>query len=120
MVSARIVNDNYLVPVVIKALKAVEAACQGPNSMTGADNDRAKRILRRVSSQVPLRTRTAVRRRLARLNYPRWGNLRRREPFSSYYGFDRGTPVDRFYIERFLSDRAQDIRSPRTILALRS
>jgi hypothetical protein len=54
--------------------------------------------------------RTAVRRRLARLNHPRWGNLRRLEPFSSYYGFDRGTPVDRFYIERFLADRAQDIR----------
>ena len=78
--------------------------------MTGADNDRARRILRGVSSRVPLRTRTAVRRRLARLNHPRWGNLRRLEPFSGYYGFDRGTPVDRFYIERFLSDRAQDIR----------
>jgi SAM-dependent methyltransferase len=51
-----------------------------------------------------------VRRRLTRLNRPRWGNLRRREPFSSYYGFDRGTPVDRFYIESFLAEHAQDIR----------
>jgi hypothetical protein len=67
-------------------------------------------MLRSVSSRVPLRMRTAVRRRLARLNHPRWGNLRRLEPFSSYYGFERGTPVDRFYIERFLADRAQDIR----------
>ena len=54
--------------------------------------------------------RAVVRRRLARLDRPRWGNLRRREPFSSYYGFDRGTPVDRFYIERFLADHARDIR----------
>jgi SAM-dependent methyltransferase len=59
---------------------------------------------------VPPRARAAVRRRLNRLNRPRWGNLRRREPFSAYYGFDRGTPVDRFYIERFLAERARDIR----------
>jgi len=59
---------------------------------------------------VPPRARAAVRRRLNRLNRPRWGNLRRREPFSAYYGFDRGTPVDRFYIERFLAEHARDIR----------
>jgi SAM-dependent methyltransferase len=45
-----------------------------------------------------------------RLNRPRWGNLRRLEPFSAYYGFDRGTPVDRFYLERFLAEHARDIR----------
>jgi SAM-dependent methyltransferase len=67
-------------------------------------------FVRRLKSRVPLRARTAVRRRLARLNRPRWGDLRRREPFSGYYGFDRGTPVDRFYIERFLAERARDIR----------
>lgn len=33
---------------------------------------------------------------------PRWGNLRRTTPFSSNYGFERGTPVDRFYLDRFL------------------
>lgn len=32
----------------------------------------------------------------------RWGNLRRVEPFSSTFGSDRGTPVDRFYLHRFL------------------
>ena len=36
------------------------------------------------------------------LPIPRWGNLRRVEPFSRVFGFDRGTPVDRFYMERFL------------------
>ena len=36
------------------------------------------------------------------LPVPRWGNLRRVEPFSPIFGFDRGTPVDRFYQERFL------------------
>lgn len=33
---------------------------------------------------------------------PRWGNLRRTVPFSTDFGFDRGTPVDRYYLHRFL------------------
>jgi len=33
---------------------------------------------------------------------PRWGNLRRLRPFSESYGFERGTPVDRYYLHRFL------------------
>ena len=33
---------------------------------------------------------------------PRWGNLRRVQPFSKAYGSDRGTPVDRYYLDRFL------------------
>jgi SAM-dependent methyltransferase len=36
----------------------------------------------------------------------RWGNLRRLRPFSNRYGNDRGTPVDRHYIERFLGEHA--------------
>ena len=40
----------------------------------------------------------------------RWGNLRRTSPFSSCWGFDRGTPVDRIYIERFLAAHAGDVR----------
>jgi SAM-dependent methyltransferase len=36
------------------------------------------------------------------LPIPRWGNLRRVEPFSASFGFERGTPVDRFYLHRFL------------------
>jgi len=33
---------------------------------------------------------------------PRWGNLRRTTPFSSTFGFERGTPVDRHYLHGFL------------------
>jgi len=33
---------------------------------------------------------------------PRWGNFRRTSPFSTIYGSDRGTPLDRFYLHRFL------------------
>jgi SAM-dependent methyltransferase len=39
-----------------------------------------------------------------------WGNLRRRRPFSDSWGFDRGLPVDRFYIEDFLSKFEADVR----------
>jgi len=39
----------------------------------------------------------------------RWGNLRRKMPFSETFGWDRGTPVDRLYIEGFLAAHADDI-----------
>jgi hypothetical protein len=39
-----------------------------------------------------------------------WGNLPRLRPFSDRYGYDRGTPIECTYIERFLSEHAQRIR----------
>jgi hypothetical protein len=39
-----------------------------------------------------------------------WGTLRRIVPVSDHYGYDRGLPVDRFYIERFLAERSRAIR----------
>jgi len=44
------------------------------------------------------------------LGVPRWGNLRRLEPFSNYFGFDRGTPIDRYYLDRFLAHHQHAIR----------
>ena len=38
------------------------------------------------------------------------GSLRRTSPVSAFFGFDRGKPVDRYYIERFLSEHAGDVR----------
>lgn len=47
----------------------------------------------------------------ARLRRPAFlGTLRRTSPLSRYWGFDRGTPVDRYYIERFLWQNRSDIR----------
>jgi SAM-dependent methyltransferase len=40
----------------------------------------------------------------------RLGDLDRVTPISADFGFDRGTPIDRYYIERFLHDNAADIR----------
>jgi polysaccharide pyruvyl transferase WcaK-like protein/peptidoglycan/xylan/chitin deacetylase (PgdA/CDA1 family) len=39
-----------------------------------------------------------------------WGDLRRLSPISRQWGFDRGRPVDRFYIERFLAENAHLVR----------
>jgi peptidoglycan/xylan/chitin deacetylase (PgdA/CDA1 family) len=39
-----------------------------------------------------------------------WGDFRRTSPVSREWGYDRGTPVDRPYIEAFLSSHADDVR----------
>lgn len=40
----------------------------------------------------------------------RYGSFRRVTPVGSKFGADRGSPVDRFYIERFLAERSADIK----------
>ena len=40
----------------------------------------------------------------------RFGSLRRLTPISRAFGFDRGLPIDRYYVECFLSRYADDIR----------
>ena len=66
----------------------------------------AVRLIRLVPPRVrPRRTRL---RRLARPAWPRL--IRRMTPLSDRWGSDRGTPVDRYYIERFLADHRADIR----------
>jgi SAM-dependent methyltransferase len=61
----------------------------------------------------------AVRRRLRplRAGYVEWrrrrpldlGDLRRLTPIDANWGFERGTPVDRLYVERFIGGHAGDI-----------
>jgi SAM-dependent methyltransferase len=60
-------------------------------------------------------------RRLRRLVHPVWwGNLRRLEPLSPRWGSERGTVVDRHYIDRFFAENAAaihgrvlEVRDPR-------
>jgi len=40
----------------------------------------------------------------------KFGHLRRLTPFSREFGFDRGGPVDRYYIERFMTDHSSDVK----------
>src|SRR5215211_3574736 len=38
-----------------------------------------------------------------------WGDLRRLQPVSREFGYERGLPVDRYYIERFLETHRGDV-----------
>ncbi len=52
-----------------------------------------------------------VRRRIMLMKRrPRWGNLRRFAPVSVDWGGDRGTPIDRVFLDRFLTDHADLVR----------
>jgi hypothetical protein len=77
-------------------------------SSRGALLQPMKAILRRVVRALP----TPAQRALAPLarERPRWGNLRRLAPFSTNYGYDRGTPIDRYFLRDFLAARAADVR----------
>jgi SAM-dependent methyltransferase len=41
---------------------------------------------------------------------PKLGDLRRVTPIDPNWGFERGTPIDRVYVERFIGSHAGDIR----------
>jgi SAM-dependent methyltransferase len=40
---------------------------------------------------------------------PAWGNLRRVTPISATYGFERGTPIDRYYVDKFFTAHREHI-----------
>jgi SAM-dependent methyltransferase len=77
--------------------------------MRDEPNNTLRALARRVLSR-------NTRRRMARLlvwppvGTVRFGSLRRLSPLSRDWGFDRGQPIDRYYIEQFLSTHAADIR----------
>ena len=39
-----------------------------------------------------------------------FGDLRRTRPVDAYFGWDRGQPIDRYYIERYLAAHGSDVR----------
>lgn len=43
------------------------------------------------------------------MKQPNWHNLRNLEPISRVFGFDRGTPIDRVYIDDFLNKNREYI-----------
>jgi SAM-dependent methyltransferase len=52
-----------------------------------------------------------VRHRIRRLRKPAYvDSLRRTTPLSDQWGYDRGNPVDRYYIESFLEEHRADIK----------
>ncbi|HWE81491.1 MAG TPA: hypothetical protein VG265_07560 [Gaiellaceae bacterium] len=82
--------------------------------------------LRRLARRLPPRTRSKLHRIAAgrglrrRVQPVRWGNLRRVEPRARHWGSERGTPVDRHYIDAFFREHASaitgrvlEVRDPR-------
>ena len=68
-----------------------------------------------VKAAVPAPCRQWLRRQQRHWSKPpvgwvRFGSLRRVTPISPHFGYDRGRPVDRYYIDRFVAQHAQDIR----------
>jgi len=69
----------------------------------------ARAVLRTI---LPLSTRRSI------IRYTRWppigrvrfGDLRRLHPISPDWGSERGKPIDRYYIEKFLANHAAEIR----------
>ena len=92
-------------------------------SSKGRRRDAARMWLRSLPSPIQTRLRqnayripVAVRQLFGTSDpdYPpgtvRWGGLRRTTPFSRSWGYDRGTPIDRVYIEQFLTTHGADVR----------
>lgn len=50
-----------------------------------------------------------LRRKIQNQN-PVWGNFRQVKPFSKVFGFDRGQPIDRYYIEKYLLENRHHIK----------
>jgi hypothetical protein len=56
-----------------------------------------------------LRARWQGREYCPRVGGVEFGNFRRKAPISRAYGYDRGLPIDRYYIENFLGSHTYDI-----------
>jgi GT2 family glycosyltransferase/SAM-dependent methyltransferase len=69
-------------------------------------------LRRRIGKLLPARYRPRLMRRresVPRIGHVRFGDLHRTTPISTEFGFDRGQPIDRLYIERFLERNAAAI-----------
>ncbi len=64
-----------------------------------------------IRDRIPGEQRLRLRQQIHRIKHPAWmGNLRRISPLSDEWGRERGLPIDRYYIERFLETNRADIR----------
>ena len=69
-------------------------------------------VRRRIAAALPGRWRERLlsgRELVPPVGRVRFGDLQRVTPISQCFGFDRGQPVDRYYIERFLARHASEI-----------
>jgi glycosyltransferase involved in cell wall biosynthesis len=105
-------------PVVDSLLAELAAGANGRSMKARAQLGGALKRTREIADRiVPLRLRSWVGLLTHGAHHrppPGWahmGSLRRTDPVSQFFGFDRGQPVDRFYIEQFLDAHRADIRA---------
>lgn len=76
--------------------------------MAAAENFPAMRQM--VRNALPPEVRRWIKRRIRfNVGIGRFASLRTLRPVSRHFGFDRGKPVDRYYIEGFLAANARDV-----------
>jgi SAM-dependent methyltransferase len=80
--------------------------------LRGLTTEQFRRGVNRVRHWIP----KSARRKMGPLTrwppvgWVRFGHLRRLHPISTQWGSERGTPIDRYYIEQFLTLHAADVR----------
>jgi glycosyltransferase involved in cell wall biosynthesis len=101
--------DKGRLPLVHRIADAVRAS---PTLTARHLTLRAARRLKRALPRgvIFMLKRLTGRRPTPRLGRVRFGDFDRTSPISPDFGFDRGTPVDRYYVEAFLAAHSRDIR----------
>lgn len=119
---------SYGLPLIVQALKGLAdpgrreearrhlalAARTAPRAFPPAAAALARAAVRRLERRLPTGFRRVMRKASGKLLIPpvgevSFGDLRRTAPIDPDFGFGRGLPVDRHYIEAFLHSRAADI-----------
>jgi len=78
--------------------------------LCSAEISNCEAMRKAIKRFVPLDFRRLVRAWWCRFPVARWGGFRRLTPVSRVFGFDRGKPIDRYYIETFLQRNSVDIK----------
>lgn len=103
----------------VQAPASTQVRDYAPDDGPSPDDGALRALLRRLLHLLTLMLPVGLQRKLAGWRgrpfsppvlYARFGDLRRTQPISRSSGHDRGTPVDRHYIEQYLARRAEDIQ----------
>jgi hypothetical protein len=68
------------------------------------------RFKRHLKKTLPPAVLTRIKKLRSRFRSASFGDLNRLTPIVSHFGLDRGTPVDRYYLESFLAKESDCIR----------
>ena len=89
-----------------RQVRLLQEALAEERERAGRLREQNRRLKRRVQGSGKGEGRSGHRRGVGGV---RFGDLRRLEPISREFGLDRGRPIDRYYIERFIARHAEDI-----------